>query len=198
MLSELLRPGLALIYGGGGSGKTLLAVSLTMKAARAGGQCLYAYSGKLHPLLLRKLAALEGQVAVVKIEGLQGQGALVRGLHRLNGAGYDLVVFDAFTEAYRLFVAEAADPIKASKALNQQLAMLSELAEGGLKVVLTSRARRLAEDLEPEASSLFEYWSNIIARLERLSRPGWRRLTFEKGPSGIEGSVLEFELGGLE
>ncbi len=119
-------------------------------------------------------------------------------MHRLNGAGYGLVVFDAFTEAYRLFVAEAADPIKASKALNQQLAMLSELAEGGLKVVLTSRARRLAEDLEPEASSLFEYWSNIIARLERLNRPGWRRLTFEKGPPGIEGLVLEFEIGGLE
>jgi GTPase SAR1 family protein len=159
---------LLLIYGEGGAGKTAIIFSLIKHWATRGRPCLYAFTGR--------------------------QGALVRGLHRCEGAGYELVAFDTFTELYRLFTAETSDPIKACKLLNQQLAMLSELADKGMLVVLASRARRLADDLEPEASSLLEYWSSLILRVERLGKPKWRRLIFEKGPTGLEGSRFELPL----
>jgi len=107
------------------------------------------------------------------------------------------------TEAYRLHVAVERSPLEASKLLNQQLAMLADLAdeegltvadEEGLTVVLSSRARRLVEDLEPEASSILEYWSRATVRIERLPRPGFRRIVVEKGPSEVRGEVFEVSI----
>jgi len=192
--SRTLSKGLLLIYGEGGAGKTALIFSLVKHWAEQGRPCLYAFTGGLHPRLVEELKPFEDEVTLVKLKDFKGQGLLVRGLHQCGGAGYGLVAFDTFTELYRLFTAETSNPIKACKLLNQQLAMLSELADKGTLVVLASRARRLADDLEPEASSLLEYWSNLILKVERLGKPKWRRLIFEKGPAGLEGSRVELPL----
>jgi GTPase SAR1 family protein len=192
--SRALSKGLLLIYGEGGAGKTAIIFSLIKHWATRGRPCLYAFTGRLHPRLVEELTPFEDGVTLIKLRDFKDQGALVRGLHKCEGAGYELVAFDTFTELYRLFTAETSDPIKACKLLNQQLAMLSELADKGMLVVLASRARRLADDLEPEASSLLEYWSSLILRVERLGKPKWRRLIFEKGPTGLEGSRFELPL----
>lgn len=198
MTIELPGRGLVLIYGGGGAGKTALAASLIESRVRRGERCLYAYTGKLSPPLIKELAAAGDLVSLFRLRSYEEQGLLIRSLHRCRGAGHKLLVFDTFTELYRVSVAESYNPLRAGKLLNQQLAMLSNLADEGALVVLTSRARRLEDDVEPEASSLLSYWADVILRLDRLEKPGWRRLTVEKArapaPPGLEGVVMEMSL----
>jgi len=192
---ELPSKGLMLIYGEGGAGKTFLALSIAKKHVRRGDSCLYIYAGRPSVSWIRGIYEEGGEIALIKLSSFEEQRYLVRRLHGCRGAGHRLMIFDPFTELYRVFIAKSSNPIKAGKMLGQQLAMLSDLAESGLLIVLTSRARRLAYDLEPEASSLLEYWCNLILRLERLEKPRWRRLIVEKAPQGLEGAVLEFQIG---
>lgn len=196
MTIELPDRGLVLLYGGGGAGKTSLAMLFIKDRVGRGERCLYAYSGKLSPLLARELSEAAPLISLFKLRSYKEQHLLVRSLHRCRGAGHKLLVFDTFTEFYRTFIAESSDPLRASKILNQQLAMLADLASEEALVILTSRARRLSDDLEPEASSLINYWADIVLRLDRLGRPGWRRLVVERarGPQAslkLEGLVIE-------
>ncbi|MCX8204266.1 MAG: hypothetical protein N3H31_01220 [Candidatus Nezhaarchaeota archaeon] len=200
MSIELPLNGLVLIYGGGGAGKTSLATSLIKNRTERGERCLYAYTSRLSPLFVKELSKAGDLVSLFRLKDYEEQRLLIRSLYRCRGAGYNLLVFDAFTELYRVFVAKSSDPLKASRLLNQQLAMLSDLASKGILVVLTSRARRLDDDLEPEASNLLNYWVDLMLRLDRLKRPGWRRIIIEKAKtpslSKLEGLVIETSLWG--
>jgi len=196
------RGGLLLIYGGGGTGKTTLALQLLLSALTRGWRSLYAYTGRLSSkrfksLAQKKLENLRHLLILIRLVDFDDQDRAVDALYRSRGEKLKVAVFDTFTGLYRSFVAETKNPLKASKLLNQQLAMLAELANSfNLNIILTSRARRLAEDLEPEASSLLEYWANTIIRIEKLERLKWRRITVEKGPPHLEGWVIEAEMTG--
>lgn len=147
---------------------------------------------------IHRLKEAERLLNLIKLKNFDIQNRLIDALYRSQKCEVGMVVFDTITEPYRAHIAEARDPLVASKLLNRHLAMLSDLSDRfGLKVVLTCRARKLAEDLEPEASSLLEYWSNIIVKIERLGTR--RRLIVEKGPLSLEELVIEAEMleGGL-
>ncbi|MEM4699345.1 MAG: hypothetical protein QXT74_00105 [Candidatus Nezhaarchaeales archaeon] len=195
MSIELPSRGIVLLYGSGGAGKTTLATHLIKDVAKRGERCLYAYSGKLSPLLVRELFEAVPPISLFKLRNYEEQHLLVRSLYRCKGAGHKLLVFDTFTELYRVFIAESSDPLRAGKMLNQQLAMLADLASKEALVFLTSRVRSLNDDLEPEASSLISYWADMVLRLDKLGKPGWRRLVVEKAKapaaSKLEGLVIE-------
>jgi len=194
LIQRISDKGVILIYGEGGVGKTTLTAQILSAKAKQGLQVAYLYSSELS--LARFKAVFEEASSqpsmIIKITDLQLQDRSIEALYRARGGGLGAVAIDTLTDAYRSYVASKRSPIQASKLLNQQLAMLATLAEEeGLTVIVTSRARRLAEDLEPEASSLLEYWAHVSLRLERLGKPGYRRIIIEKGPAKLRGEAIE-------
>lgn len=166
------------IYGEGGTGKTVFALALAIRALRENHWVFYIDTEGVSPHRLAATAsglppeALE-RLLVVAPKDLAAQGravaqvaALARGGERPVG----LVVLDSATHFYRLARTEA-DEDEARRALAEQIGQLASTARSvEVPVLFTNQVWRNVRDgtLEPLGGSFLNHAAKTVLRFDRL------------------------------
>jgi len=184
---------ISLIYGEAATGKTTLALSCTISHLRAdpGGKVFYVDADqRLSTSRLTQIAGpdgggLLGRLLIWRPRSFSEQTEIIEGLPTLLEHGATPVIVDSITGLYRLEAGDATRTFAVNKALNRQLAFLSETAKTkGAAVLLMGQVHSVlgAEppQVEPVAQRLLRYWSDTVLRLERAQTPGVRQAVLEK------------------
>ena len=166
------------VYGEGGTGKTILALALSVRVLQEGHWVLYIDTEGVSPHRLAATAtglghdALE-RLLVIAPKDLTAQGravaraaALARGGERPVG----LIVLDSATHYYRLARSED-DEDEARRALNEQVGELASVARTReVPVLFTNQVWRSLREgtLEPLGGSFLNHAAKTILRLDRL------------------------------
>jgi len=183
----------SLIYGEAATGKTTLALSCAISHLRAdpGGKVFYVDADqRLSTNRLTQIAGPDGgslleRLLIWRPRSFSEQTEVIEGLPTLLEHGATPVIVDSITGLYRLEAGDASRTFAINKALNRQLAFLSETAKTkGAAVLLMGQVHSVlgAEppQVEPVAQRLLRYWSDTVLRLERTQTPGVRQAVLEK------------------
>jgi len=99
-----------------------------------------------------------------------------------------LIVVDTFTSLYRAeFGEDSKERFALNRELNRQLACLAQIAKTHKKAVLiTSQVRSVLTeakiDLEPVATRVLKFWSDVVIRLKPTERTKIINAILEKHP----------------
>lgn len=171
------------LYGEAGSGKTIVCLSATIRAATQGRYVAYldtegvsvdrleAMAGEALPTVLRHVLLASPPDAEAQGRAVERACALARDGRRPFG----LIVVDSATLHYRLSLSGPEED-EARGRLAHDLAALAQTALAcGVPVLLTNQVWRSlkAGTLEPVGGSFLEHVAKTIVRLDRL--PGDRR-----------------------
>jgi len=176
MLGGFPPSAITLIYGGGGSGKTFLAVNTTVSTASQGFKVVYINSD-LKPVvpMLKILSGKDWHLVatntlVFEPKTFREQTRAIESLRKILNPKFKLVVVDTISSLYRLEISMGADPIAVNKILNYQLARLLEVAlKNRLAVLVTSQIKGgPLEDVS--GGKIMFYWSRYVLRLEKVNR----------------------------
>ena len=166
------------LYGEGGTGKTVFALALSVRALTEGRWVLYIDTEGVSPHRLAATATglpheAMDRLLVVAPKDLEAQGravaraaALARGAERPIG----LVVLDSATHYYRLARTEE-DEDEARRALTEQIGQLASTARSReIPVLFTNQVWRSLREgtLEPLGGSFLNHAAKTILRFDRL------------------------------
>jgi DNA repair protein RadB len=169
------------LYGEGGSGKTLFALEVAARVARAGRWVLYVDTEGVSLERLRSAGGSEFDRILEHLllsapKSLEEQGRAVRTACTLARGGrrdVGLLVLDSATNYYRLALS-GPDEDDAREALVLEVADLVATARGrGIPVLLTNQVWRNPRDgtLEPLGGSFLNHAAKTILRFERREGP---------------------------
>jgi len=199
------------VYGAPASGKTNLALSLTIETAKNGGTVLYIDTEGMSSERLAQIAAsrVDGsdeeldtvlnRVIVSGAHTFDEQEQVIREASDVAGQA-DLVVLDSATGFYRLERAyeEDDDAGAALRRLADQVVHLLGLARRhDLAVVITNQvfSDPEREAIRPLGGYTLEHWSGTILRMDRY-RGGKRRVLLEKHRSRRAGESALVQITG--
>ncbi|HID91383.1 TPA: hypothetical protein EYP44_05440 [Candidatus Bathyarchaeota archaeon] len=191
-VDEMLRGGLplgaiSLAYGEATSGRTTFALQCAISCAKKQGQVLFILTD--HLANVERLSRMLGSGPIAKDvilflpRSFHEQQRIIDGLEQYITRKVRLIVFDTVTELYHAELGSLSETIDLNRELNRQLARLAEVAKKyHLSVLLTAQVHAVPEDnrVEPVASRILKYWSDIVLRLERGRSPTTRRVVLEK------------------
>ena len=190
---EINSGGLILVYGEAGTGKTAIAIQLSVSFALEGYKVLYLTTE--HPFAAERIADMIGdeiknvgeRIYVIKLRNFRQQLELIDKLEMFITPKLRFIVIDTITDNYREIIAEGADVIKVNMMLNRQLATLLYIAKTKkVAIMITGQMRGALEDERDEivASKVMKYWPDRIVRLEKIG--GRRIATIEKSKNKEE------------
>lgn len=175
--SELEEGGLILVYGEAGTGKTTIAIQLSVIYASRGYKVMYLTTE--HPFAAERVADMIGdeiknvgeRIYVIKLRSFKQQLEVIDKLEMFIAPKLRFIVIDTITDNYREIVAEGVDVVKANMTLNRQLATLQYIAKAKeITIMITGQMRGTLENNKDEivASKVMRHWPDRIVRLERL------------------------------
>lgn len=183
-LDELLGGGipigrLTLIYGEAGSGKTTIALQVSVSAARIGLKVLYVDCD--HSLRIERFRAiiqenfddLSKRIIVSRPESFIEQSLIIGSLPRIISRDIGLVVVDSITNLYREAIS-LEEPFTVNWEFNRQIAFLKESAiTRNVAVLAISQVRSVLETggIEPVSRRIMLYWPDIVIALSKTDRP---------------------------
>ncbi|MEM4461439.1 MAG: ATPase domain-containing protein [Candidatus Bathyarchaeia archaeon] len=193
-LDELLGGGipigrLTLIYGEASSGKTTIALQVSVSAARIGLKVLYMdCDNSLRIERLRAIAKedfndLSKRIIVSRPESFIEQSLIIGSLPRVISRDVGLVVVDSITNLYREAIS-LEEPFTVNWEFNRQIAFLKESAiTKDVAVLAISQVRSVLETggIEPVSRRIMLYWPDIVIALSKTTRPGIILCEVKKG-----------------
>ena len=181
-LAEVLAwPGVVLVYGAAGVGKTTLALEFIKDYCSS--KCLFVSTEGLE--FIHRAEQMRIDTSRINVYKALWHTDFLELLAHKSLALYDIVVVDSVNAFVRLDAQKAYD---VTLLLSAALYKLSE--DYGVPVVETAQVHSVADSYEPVAVKGLTMWSHNIIRLDYIS-PGHRRLSVEK-PDALE---LEFRIG---
>ncbi len=210
-LDNILEGGLKLgsittVFGEYGTGKTTLSLQLSLSCCLLGFKVYYICADARFPAArLERIALSRGhslefltKISVFKLNSFKEQSIFISSLPLQLEEGVKLIVFDAINALYRYaLTADAKHTALLNQQLNKQLGILKWLSETrSTAILLTSQVRASPEDAfeEPVASSILDYWSDVLMRLERTETVSKRKIQILKLNSQQTSLELEVEL----
>ncbi len=168
---------LMLFYGEAATGKTAFLLYYTLLCTLLRHRVLFLTTEK--PFAIERLVEMSGRrwkeisrrITIIEIKDFKTQLEIIERLEFFINPKIKLITIDTITEKYREFLSEGGNPLKASKCLNRQLAMLYGLAKlKQIIIIISGQVRELIEEGKEEviASKLLRNWSNKIIKLEKI------------------------------
>ena len=208
MLDGGLKPGLMyLFYGEAGTGKTTLAIQLAVNAAMMNLKSIFVdpessfSTERLSQISGSHLNKISPLILIIQPESFEMQGYFVDHLHEYLTGRVGLIIFDTITSLYRLELGSKAESFVLNRELNRQLAFIADAIKGsGAAAMLTAQVRhQLSENVDPEAvepvaTRILNYWSDVVIRLKRSSKSGVIQASIEKGFKRGESSVINLKI----
>jgi len=198
-LDKLLNGGIpvsnvSLVYGEAETGKTTLAIQCAVNCAKKGQKVIFidadnSFSAKrLSQIAYHDLEKLSPLIILLKPNTFQEQILAMDHLEEYLTEKVGLIVVDTFTSLYRAEFGEGSkERFALNRELNRQLACLAQIAKTHKKSVLvTSQVRSVLieakVDLEPVATRVLKFWSDVVIRLKPTGRTNVVNAILEKHP----------------
>jgi len=193
LLGGGLKPGnLTLIYGEASTGKTSLAIQLAVNSARMGYKVILIDSdGSFTPQRLFQIAGEDSEevsalIILMRPTTFEEQAEIINNLDRYIIGRLGLIIIDTITSLYRASIIGSEDTFTLNRELNRQVATLSEIAKAkSMPILLISQVRSIPREegdmkVEPVATRVLKFWSDVIISLKREPMMGVIRATLEK------------------
>ncbi len=197
-LDKLLEGGfpteeISLIYGEAETGKTSLAIQCAVNVARQGYKAIYLDSdGTFSPTRLSQIthydsANLLSQIFLARPTAFQEQAFAIDHFDRYITKKVGLFVVDTVTSLYRAELGSPKETFILNRELNRQVASLAQIAKTyGIAIILTSQVRSVfvqeGVSIEPVATRVLNFWSDIVLNLKHTSQKGVVNAVIEKHP----------------
>jgi DNA repair protein RadB len=197
-LDRLLKGGIpinriSLIYGEAATGKSTLAIQCAVNTAKRGYRTIFVDGDNdFSPIRLAQIADYELErvsplIVLITPKTFQEQGTVIDHLERYINQRVNLIVIDSVTSLYRTKLSFIEDAFTINRELNRQIASLAQLTKKlRIATLITSQVRSIPDDdhikVEPVASRVLRFWSDVIISLERIGDKGIIRSLVEKHP----------------
>ena len=194
---------ISLVYGEANVGKTTLAMQCALAAMKGGFKTIYIDSDNAFPIpRLKQLAASSGpdflrQFLLTAPRDFREQSETFEELERYVVPETSLIIIDTITSLYRTEAEASSRTFKMNKDLNRQLAHLSKMSkERNLAVLLISQVHFAFKKgiIEPPASRILNYWSDLIMQLKEAPGMGMREALLKKYRGKFANKACIFKL----
>ncbi len=190
-LDRLLQGGfpskqLILVYGKANAGKTIVAMSSAVQAAKAGGRVFYIDADRSFSIQRLPLEhdILE-RILLFQPEDFREQTRIVENIENLLGDQPTLIVIDSITTLYRVDSVGPREALIHNRELNRQLAYLADLAARyNVTVLLTGQVHSHPEGgfwtTGPVADRTLQHWAKTVLKLRQTKEIDVREAKLEK------------------
>lgn len=194
------------IFGSPSSGKSNVALMLTVNVAKTGRKVIYIdteggisidrikqISGPYFPDVANNIMVFEPTDFLQQTENLRSIDVWLRKHHE----EVDLIILDSAVALYRV---DDMKSYKLSKELRKQIQLLSNIARRyDIAVIITNQIYNSFDDegnseVKPVGGDILEYISKVIIRLERGSETDQRIATLKRHRSIPEGRQVTFSI----
>jgi DNA repair protein RadB len=183
----------SLVYGEAETGKTSLAIQCAVNVAREGYKTIFVDSdGTFPPRRLLQIAYhdfkdVSPKIILAKPTTFKEQGFAIDNLDEYITRRVGLLVVDTVTSLYRVELKGPKENFTLNRELNRQVAYLAQIAKTyRIATVLTSQVRSVLVQervsIEPVATRVLKFWSDIVLFLKRTGQTGVIKAVFEKHP----------------
>ena len=194
---------ISLVYGEAYVGKTTLAMQCALAAMKRGFKTIYIDSDNAFSVpRLEQLAILSGpdflrQFLLTSPKNFREQSETLEEMEKYVAPETSLIVIDTITSLYRMEIGAPSRTFRMNKDLNRQLAHLSKMSkEKDLVVILTSQVHFAFKRgiIEPPASRILNYWSDLIMQLKQAPGMGMREALLKKYCGKFANKVCSYKL----
>jgi len=188
------------IYGAAGTGKTNIAMQLSIQAVNRGLRVVYIDTDGFSPDRFRQIAGERAKEIAAKIIifeplTLQQQHISIKEATKIAKIELGLLVLDSATSLYRMML-EEEDNKKVRKNLSTQMGALLELARRHkVPALITNQVYTDIDTgmVKPLGGMALEHICKAILELENMDN-SWRRARIIKHRSQPEGETAEFRI----
>ena len=190
----LPRGGISLVYGEAETGKTSFAIQCAVNCARTDRRTVFIdadgtfSSRRLTQIAHRDIEKVSPLIVLFRPTTFQEQTSVIDHIEKFLTEKAGLVVVDTLTSLYRAELGEPSEKTFAlNRQLNTQLAYLAQIAKTQkVAVLVTSQVRSVLMegqiDVEPVATRVLKFWSDIVLRFKRTGQMRVVRVLLEKHP----------------
>jgi DNA repair protein RadB len=186
--------GVSLVYGEAETGKTSLAVQCAVNCARRGIKSLFIDTdGTFSYERLSQIAKYDYEkisplMIIMRPTTFQEQSRAIDQLEKVITRKFGLIIVDTVTSLYRVELDDPQETYAASRELNRQLAVLTQIVKTcGVAALIISQVRSvpLGETIEikPVATRVLNYWSDIVLDMKQTGQTRVIKVLREKHPS---------------
>jgi DNA repair protein RadB len=173
--------GVSLVYGEAETGKTSLAVQCAVNCARRGIKSLFIDTdGTFSYERLSQIAEYDYEkisplMIIMRPTTFQEQSRAIDQLEKVITRKFGLIIVDTVTSLYRVELDDPQETYAASRELNRQLAVLTQIVKTcGVAALIISQVRSvlLGETIEmkPVATRVLNYWSDIVLDMKQTGQ----------------------------
>jgi len=185
--------GVSLVYGEAETGKTSLAVQCAVNCARRGIKSLFIDTdGTFSYERLSQIAEYDYEkisplMIIMRPTTFQEQSRAIDQLEKVITRKFGLIIVDTVTSLYRVELDDPQETYAASRELNRQLAVLTQIVKTcGVAALIISQVRSvlLGETIEmkPVATRVLNYWSDIVLDMKQTGQTRVIKVLREKHP----------------
>jgi len=185
--------GVSLVYGEAETGKTSLAVQCAVNCARKGIKSLFIDTdGTFSYERLSQIAEYDYEkisplMIIMRPTTFQEQSRAIDQLEKVITRKFGLIIVDTVTSLYRVELDDPQETYAASRELNRQLAVLTQIVKTcGVAALIISQVRSvlLGETIEmkPVATRVLNYWSDIVLDMKQTGQTRVIKVLREKHP----------------
>jgi DNA repair protein RadB len=195
-----------LFYGEAETGKTTLAMQLTVNCALQGYKTLFIdCDGTFSPRRLSQIASenfkdVAEQAILMKPNTFREQAVVIDKLPEYITKNFGLVVMDTLTSLYRAEIAEHPNrAFELNRELNRQMALLAQIAKTRkIAVIITSQVRSVFDEayvsIEPVGTRVLKFWADLIIALRPTENPQVIRAVLEKSQKGTQPITFQLKI----
>jgi DNA repair protein RadB len=173
--------GVSLVYGEAETGKTSLAVQCAVNCARRGIKSLFIDTdGTFSYERLSQIAEYDYEkisplMIIMRPTTFQEQSRAIDQLEKVITRKFGLIIVDTVTSLYRVELDDPQETYAASRELNRQLAVLTQIVKTcGVAALIISQVRSvpLGETIKmkPVATRVLNYWSDIVLDMKQTGQ----------------------------
>ncbi len=194
---------ISLVYGEAHVGKTTLAMQCALNAMKEGFKAIYIDSDnafsvpRFEQLAVSPTQDFLRQFLLTSPKNFREQSETLEEIEKYVTPETSLIVIDTITSLYKIETGAPSRTFKMNKDLNHQLAHLSKISkERDLVVLLTSQVHFAFRKgiIEPPASRILNYWSDLIMQLKQSSSVGMREALLKKYRGKFANKACSFKL----
>jgi DNA repair protein RadB len=196
----------SLIYGEAETGKTTLAMQLTVNCALQGYKTLFidcdgTFSAqRLSQIASENFKKVAELMILVKPNSFREQTVVIDKLPEYVVKNFGLLVVDTLTSLYRVEIAEHPNKtFELNRELNRQMALLAQIAKTRkIAVIIASQVRSVFDEayvsIEPVATRVLKFWADIIIALRPTENLQVIRAVLEKNPKGNQPQTFQLKI----